>query len=147
MKCIKTISNFDRRIIRTLIKTAIKNKQNKKFTHAAALVNKKRILFISVNSYEKTSPLTPQLIPNQLITKHAEIGCLNWLSNNIQFYPNTQFDLYITGLSKAHSSSLIQNSKPCSNCLSVIKQFPIKQVIYSQFNSINKWSLYEERTA
>lgn len=136
------LKTFDRSIIRYLIKVAKENKQYKKFTHSAALVYKKQILFVSTNSYEKTSPLTPQLIPNQLVTKHAEIGCLNWLSNNLYLYPECKFTLYITGLSKSHQNQLVQNSKPCSSCLLVIKEFPIKYLVYTHQSHIRRIKLH-----
>lgn len=137
-----SVKTYDINIINELIKYATKNKKYNKFTHAAAIGNKGKILYKDINCYEKTTPLTYQDISQAVITKHAEIGVLKWLLNSRKrSYKN--ITVYVTGLSKANSITLARNSKPCYRCEKVIKDLGISRVIYTTSLS-NEFKIIEQ---
>jgi hypothetical protein len=137
--CIKA---YDVNIINELIRLAISNKISGKVTHGAAIAYKGKILYKCTNCYKKTCPLTPQDLDTGYVTKHAEIGVLNWLKNS-RIKDKKGLTIYITGLSKAHEPTFIKNSKPCYRCEKVIKESEVTRIIYSECKS-NEFKLIEQ---
>ena len=139
-----SIKAYDVNIINELVKYAISNKIDRKITHTASIAYKGKILYKCINCYDKTCPLTPQDLDIGYVTKHAEIGALNWLKNSrINTNNRKGLTIYITGLSKAKIPTFINNSKPCYRCEKVIKDSAITRVIYSNYIN-NEFSIVEQ---
>lgn len=90
-----------------------------------AALGSKTHLYIGMNDYQKTHPLSPQLF-DYVIPRHAEVHALSRLLRNRQIREDDV--LYINGISK--TGNPLWNTYPCTSCISLIKEQGIQQIVY-----------------
>lgn len=118
----------DIKFVDTITKYVQKNKIENAYTVGALLVEKKTILAWGLNSYDKTTPHTPQ-IKNYVIPTHAEVNCLSKYISRRK-YLNDDCSLYVVGLTKAVDPNYVISSFPCESCMSYIKLCGVKRIVY-----------------
>lgn len=107
-----------------------------KYLISSMIINKNRFV-VGFNNYSKTHPFTLQT-KHYIISKHAEIDALSrWNFSQHLLYNST---IYLCGLT--NSGNFCISSKPCNPCLTKLKEFGIKRVVYSS-NLENKFTLNE----
>lgn len=121
------LSNIPARVISTLDKCMIKatsSCMNSK--HCACLEKNGRIYVYSINDY---SGINYSKINK--FSYHAEESLLK----NFTKKGRSKYNLYIV---RINTKGKLQNSKPCSDCIKIIKQFSniISKVIYPDNNEI-----------
>lgn len=98
-----------------------------------AMLSYKNKRSFGINNYVKTHPITIQ--PNNvryIVTIHAEVAAINNWNNNWNI---TESSLYVIGLTK--SGNFTYSSKPCNQCMKLIKNIGVKRIIYFNFSNNN----------
>ena len=142
----------DIRIMEKLSKKAIQSKKkNHERTVVAGIAYKNRIYKIGHNDYGKTHPATPQLKPQVVITKHAEIDCIDkFFKVNYGLARKRIHDctIYIVSLTGGESVNYSISSMPCESCFQAIYEIGIPRIVYhSSLNygwGWNNFELYEQ---
>lgn len=98
--------------------------------HAAALVEKRKLLSIGVNK-EKTDPFQTKYTRHENLSfVHAEIDCLK----NVEFNPKKS-TLYVV---RSNKKDEYLESCPCEGCMAMIKDKNIKRIVYTTNDGIKE---------
>lgn len=105
--------------------------------HAASLVVNGNIISIGVNSY-KTDPMAVRYARNEKADcLHAEVSAIKNAAKRMPYRDFKKSSLYVVR-AKSHYANKKKtpngywgDSKPCSGCMSAIRAFEIKHIVYS----------------
>lgn len=117
-------------IKRQLHKSAIENK-NDRFTIVAAVVKNRKILHYAVNNYSGCC-YTSRIAGH--IYDHAETKLLNSLPRN----EDSKVQIFTYGLSP--NGYLLENTKPCSKCMKVLKERGYNKIVSLQKHELKNVS-------
>lgn len=109
------------------------NKSDLPFKHGCIAVTSGKIVAKGYNHYRTYSK--DGLIKN-CCSCHAEIDVIR---KCLKKGNNKKINLYIVRISDLGE---LRNSKPCNQCVSIMKNINIKYIIYSTFNGLSKCKLY-----
>lgn len=102
-----------------LIKIAEKSCVNQK--HSAAIIKNGEVINIGYNKYCSSFA--------KKSTIHAEMDVLMNLKKKYKKHLLTNIDIVIIRISS--KGSILKNSRPCNQCLNILKKFNIRRVYYS----------------
>lgn len=128
--------NPTERIFETLERTAIdSNGLAGRFKMSCAIVYRKNIITIGVNSY-KTHPIMNEYgVNDNAIYLHAEIDAINKALKLVSEEQLSKCDLYVLRVKRedGFNSAWIRGlAKPCDGCMKAIHRFKIKKVFYTK---------------
>lgn len=133
------MNNTDLKIIEKAVTLCKKNPVDTGLQRVAAIVTDKRgtILSEGINSYEKTHPLQAQFAlktkkHKERVFLHAEISAL------VKNKTDRAYRIYVA---RTHRNNNYALAKPCPVCTLAIKEAGIKEIVYTDKDSIQKIKL------
>ena len=137
-----------------LSKKAIEiKKPNKERTVIAGIASKNRIHKIGFNDYIKTHPATPQIKNEVMVSKHAEIDCIDKFFKTNYNLAKKKIDdctIYIVSFTGSQLNNYSISSMPCDSCFKAIYDSGIPRIVYhSSLNyhdayGWNNFEIYEQ---
>jgi tRNA(Arg) A34 adenosine deaminase TadA len=116
------ISNKDFNFLQIALNEAIKSKMLMK--HGCVAVLNGVVLATGYNNYRTYS--RDKLLNHTTFACHAEVDVLRKIIK--QHHKKNKVVLYIV---RINNSGFFMNSKPCLNCIKLIKKYNIKRIVYS----------------
>jgi tRNA(Arg) A34 adenosine deaminase TadA len=130
------MNNTDLKIIEKAVTLCKKNPISTGMQRVAAIVTDKRgnILSEGINSYEKTHPIQAQFALKtkkykERVYLHAEISAL------VKNKTDRAYRIYVA---RNHRNNNYALAKPCPVCTLAIKEAGIKEIIYTDKESVQK---------
>lgn len=113
----------------------LKHTTNTSSPHFTFLIKRNNIICFGVNNTVKTHPLANQF-GHRFNSIHSELACIN----NFQ-YPISQLNKFDMVNVRITSDNKLAMSKPCNQCIRMLRSFGVHEVVYSTKHGFKRFQL------